>query len=165
MNLHYTDRGFLGGSGGAGAGMHIPLSIPAVLHPSASSPRSHISELCHLHIPQRHIRAVPCPQGPGPAINQPGLPLPHLCATALLEQPGCRVFPVHPPLPLAERWIRTWSPDVVLVRGTRDGAWAKREWLGTVRGTGHGGSEAPMCWHLLGCRGTSWLQPQHPRAG
>lgn len=74
VNLHYIDRGFLGGSRGAGAGMAIPLSIPAAPRPCTSSPRSHISELCHLHIPQRHIRAVPCPEGP--AINQ-GLPLPH----------------------------------------------------------------------------------------
>lgn len=63
MNLHYIDRGFLGGSRGAGAGMGIPVSIPAALRPSTSLPRSHISELCHLHMPQRHIRTVPVPRG------------------------------------------------------------------------------------------------------
>lgn len=66
-------------------------SHPGSTAPCTSSPRSHISELCHLHIPQRHIRAVPCPEGPGPAINQPGLPLPHPCAT-----PGAAELPDFP---------------------------------------------------------------------
>lgn len=134
MNLHYINIGFLGGSRGAGAGMDIPLSIPAVPLPCMSSPRSHISELCHLHI--HSVTSAPsCPEGPGPAINQLGQPLPHPCGTALPEQPGCWIFPVHPPLPLAKRRIWSWSPDVFLLRGTRDGAWAKLEWLGTMWGS------------------------------
>lgn len=158
VSLHYTDTGFLCRDG------HPSL------HPGSAAPQRALTALPHFRaVPPPHPTAShlrhPCPQGPGPAINQPGLPLPHPFATAPPEQPGCRIFPVHPPLPLAERWIRTWSPDVVPVRGTQDGAWAEREWLGTVRGTGHGGSEAPLCRHLLGCRGTSWLWPRHPRAG
>lgn len=74
VNLHYIDRGFLGGSRGAGAGMAIPLSIPAAPRPCTSSPRSHISELCHLHI--HSVTSAPSPVPRGPAINQ-GLPLPH----------------------------------------------------------------------------------------
>lgn len=37
---------------------------------------------------------------------------------------------------------------MIPVRGTRDGAGAERERLGTVQGTGHGGNQAP-------CAGTS----------
>ena len=75
---------------------------------SAPSPRS--------RIPRRgkspRSRAAPCR-----AINQPrGCcpdPVPGcLChGAAPLEHPGCQIFPVHLPLPLAERWIWTWSLD------------------------------------------------------
>lgn len=107
------------------------------LHPGSTAPLHVLTALPHFRAappphPQCHIRA--CPEGPVPAINQPGLPLPHPCGTALPEQPSCRIFPVHPPLPLAKRWIRSWSPDVLLVRSMRDGAWAEREWLGTMWG-------------------------------
>lgn len=164
VNLHYIDTGFLGGSGGARAGMDIPL------HPGSTAPQHVLTAL-------PHFRAVPPPH---PTASHPRRPLSpgarpcHQPAGAAAAPPlchgtagaaACRIFPVRSPLPLAERWIRTWSPDVVPVRGTRDGAWAEREWLGTVWGTGHGGSEAPLCRHLLGCRGTSWLRPRHPRAG
>lgn len=122
------------------------------LHPGSAAPLHVLTALPHFRAvppphPQRHIRAVPCPQGPGPAINQPGLPLPQPCATA--GAAGLPDFPVHPPLPFAQRWIRSCSPGVLLLRGTRDGA--GREWLGTR----HGRNEASLCWHLLGRGGTS----------
>lgn len=161
MNLHYISRGFLGGSRGAGAGMDILPSIPAAPRPCTSSPRSHISELCHLRIPQRHIRAVPCPGGPGPAINQPGLPPPRPCAMGPLEQPGCPIFPVHPPLPLAKRWMQSWSPDVLLMRGTRDGVGPSGNGWASCGEPGTEGTR-PLC---AGISSAAGAHPRHPRAG
>lgn len=148
LNLHYIDRGFLGGSRGAGAGMDNPS-----LHPGSATPLHVLAALPHFRaVPPPHPTAShphrPCPEGPGPAINQLGLPLPLPCATT--RTAGLTDFPCPPRTALSPGWIR--SLDVLLPRGTRDGAGAERDWLGTVRGTGHRGNQAPLCWHLLGCR-------------
>lgn len=158
MNLHYISRGFLGGSRGAGAGMDILPSIPAAPRPCTSSPRSHISELCHLRIPQRHIRAVPsrgawpCHQPAGAAAAPP---LCHGTSGAA----GLPDFPCPPSTALSQEVDAELEPGCAPDEGHTGWGWAEREWLGIVWGTGHGGNEAPLCWHLLSCRGTSSASP------
>lgn len=148
VNLHYMDRGFLGGSRGAGAGMDahpsLSLSIPAAPRPCASSPLPHFRAVPPPHPTAPHPRpapargARPCHHPPGDVAARP------LRVPAPPEQPGCRVFPVRLRCPYRELDTGP-EPGCAPGAGTQD-SWAERE----CSGSGHGGSEAPLCRPLLG---------------
>lgn len=135
------------------------------LHPGSAAPLHVLTALPHFRaVPPPHPTAShprrPLSRGARPC-HQPGAAAAPPCAPAPPEQPGCQIFPVQPPLPLARGGYGA-AARMCPGAGTRDGACAERECLGTVRGTGHGGNEAPLCQHLLSYRGTSWLCPGIP---
>lgn len=71
VNLHYIDRGFLGGSRGAGAGMDIPLHpslhpIPAAPHP-ARPHRAPTFQSCATST-SHSVTSAPSPVPRGPAL-------------------------------------------------------------------------------------------------
>lgn len=143
---------------------------------SAPSPRSRAPRQ------GKSPRSAPCgainqPRGccPGPLPELPSPPRRHRWSIR-----AARFFPVRLPLPFAQRWIRTWSPDAAgPAAGAEHVGWGprpriaageRRERFGhrAARRCGgtpglwpwHGGNEDPLCQHLLG----GWPVPG-PRQG
>lgn len=139
VNLHYIDTGFLGGSGGARAGMDIPL------HPGSTAPQHVLTALPHFRAvppphptvshPRRTLSpgARPCHQPAGAAAAPPlchgtagaaGLPdFPCPLSTAVSREvdtdlePGCGPGAGH----------TGWGLGRAGMVGHRVGNWARRE--------------------------------------
>lgn len=138
------------GSGGAGGG-HPSL------HPGSTAPQRVLTALPHFravpppHPTVSHPRRPLCPQGPGRAISQPGLPLPLPCATAPPD------FPCPLSTAISREVDTELEPGAVPVRGRAGMAGHRAGPLcaGTCSAAGHTlalASASPPWLILLGSR-------------